>query len=304
MHLRGRQTTSADFPEARQLITDCFLYEDERIGELFEMWRQIIDGESGYSSVVIGDAPRPLLAFGLSVALKPQFLEGVFANPRPFTAKQIFEAWRRGNSPIMTREEVAEANAGWGVDLFILHHGYAPMHDESEDYAVMVALAAEFLQQHAGLNLRSMTQEFYDRSWLDITPRFGFSMRQDFLDHPAAAALPLNKRPFVAGIRRSEVVAPGRDDFLIDALFAHSPAPRLGLDAAQRQLLRALLEPENDARIDDAPHWNDLFDRISRTDSSFTSAASNGVERRERVLEWVRCHPEELHPYAMPGATQ
>jgi hypothetical protein len=263
MHFRGRQTRAADFPEARRLITDGFLYGDDLAGDLFAMWQQILEGESGYSGVVIGAQPQPVLAFGISVALKPQFLESALADPQPFTSLQILQAWKRGESPIMTRDEVAQANAGWGVDLFVLHHGYAPMQDQMASYEVMVALAAEFLHQHAGLNLRTMTQEFYDRSWLEVTPRFGFTLRHDF------------GKSFLAGIRRSEVIAPGRGEFLIDALFAHSPAPRLGLDAVQRKSLRAALEAEDGAVLDVDPE----------------------------LLEWVRSHPEELHPYATLDAT-
>jgi hypothetical protein len=263
MHLRGRHAVAADFQEARQLISDSFLYDDDLAGDLFAMWRQIIEGESGYAGVVNGAEGARILAFGISVALKPQFAESIVNDPQPFTSLRILQAWKRGASPIMTREEVAEANAGWGVDLFVLHHGYARMQNEAADYEVLVALAAEFLREHAGLNLRSMTQEFYDRSWLDITPRFGFTLRHDF------------GKSFIAGIRRSEVMAPDRADVLIDALFSHSPVPRLGLDAEQRKRLRAALEAENAADAD--------------VDQS--------------LLEWVRSHPEELHPYLMLDAT-
>jgi hypothetical protein len=263
MHFRGRHATTADFHEARQLITDSFLYDDDLAGDLFAMWREIIEGESGYAGVVIGAQPRPILAFGISVALKPRFAESIVNDPQPFTSLRILQAWKRGESPIMTRDEVAEANAGWGVDLFILHHGYARMHDDAANYEVFVALAAEFLREHAGLNLRSMTQEFYDRSWLDITPRFGFTLRHDF------------GKSFIAGIRRSEVMAPGRGDVLVDTLFSHSPVPRLGLDGEQRKRFRAALEAEN--------------------------AADLNVD--QSLLEWVRSHPEELHPYLMLDAT-
>lgn len=292
MQFLGRQTRQADFEQARQLITDRFLYDSDDFAALAGMWRQIIEGESGYSGVVARNTADSVLAFGISVALKPQFLERALADPQPFTSKRILEAWKRGDSPIMSREEVAQANAGWGIDLFVLHHGYAPMKDAAEDYEVLVALAAQFLQMHAGLNLRTMTQEFYDRSWLDITPRFGFTLRHNF------------GKSFIAGIRRSEVIAAGRGEFVIDALFAHSPAPRLGLDAALRQALRTALEGEAQTNDGSVLRWNDLFDRIRRIDSATASFAGKGTQARNHVLAWLRSHPEELHPYATPGVTR
>src|SRR5579872_3981303 len=101
MLLQGRQTRAADFAEAQTLIADRFLYDGEQLAALRELWQQILENEWGYSSVVTGAASSPLLAFGISVALKPAFLESLSENPQPFMAAQILEAWKHGNAPIM-----------------------------------------------------------------------------------------------------------------------------------------------------------------------------------------------------------
>jgi hypothetical protein len=299
MHLRGRQARKRDFAEAQRLISDRFLFGSEETAALSEMWQQIIDDESGYSSVVLSETARPVLAFGISVALKPGFLEHLMAYPQPFAATRIFEAWKRGNSPFMTGAEVAEANAGWGVDLFVLHHGYAPMNDGAAAYALTMALAAEFVRQHAGLNLRSMTQEFHERSWLDLNARFGFVLRHDFLDDPAAAHLPPSRRPFLAGIRRSEVFAPDRGDFPTNTLFTHFAAPRLGLDRELRKFLRdAIADESHHSEPDGDVRWDDIFGRISFVDPSVLAEMNGRLERRRSVIAWIRSRPEELQPYA------
>lgn len=297
MHLQGRQARQADFAEAGQLIADRSLYGSSDIAALFEMWQHVIDDEAGFASVVVGEEPSPLLAFGLSVALKRTFVETLFDDPKPFIAARMLQAWRRGDSPFMTRDEVAEANAGWGIDVFVLHHGYAPMKDEGADYAVRMALAAEFVRQHAGLNLRSLIQEFYDRSWLDMCARFGFSVRRDFIDHPSAAQLPPDRRPFLADVRRSAVLAADRGDFPTNTLFVRFPAPRLNLEPEQRKLVRGALEEEIDAQPEGDPRWEGIFERMARVDSSILAAAPGDPQRRSRAVAWLRSHPEELHPY-------
>lgn len=298
--MQGRQTHAEDFAEAQALINDRFLYDVDQLAALRELWQQIIDNEWGFSSVVTSGTQSPLLAFGISVMLKAEFMDSLSEDPQPFIASRVLEAWQRGKSPIMTRDEIAEANAGWGVDVFVLHHGYAPMKSETENYGVIVALAAEFFRDHAGLNLRSLTNEFYDRWWLDINARFGFVMRGDFLDHPAAVHVPAHRRPFVCGIRRSEVLAQDRGDFPLNALFTHFPPPRLGLDFEQRRFARRALRDESDGSMDD--HWASISDRICAVDTSIL--ASGELEQRARIIEWLRSHPEELQPYAMPGVKQ
>lgn len=288
MYFQGRQARKTDFADAQQLIPDRFLYDRSDLDALFAMWLQIIDGESGYASVITGHAPRPLLAFGVSVALKPDFYQALFAQPHQFVAARIFEAWKRGDSPIMSREEVANANAAWGVDVFVLHHGYAPKIGEPDYYEAVMALAAEFIRQHAGLNLRSLTQEFYDNSWIDLATRFGFTLRHDF------------RNTFLMDVRRSDVLEPGRGDFPTNTLFASYPVPRLQLDAEQRRSLRAALESEHftdgDGLVDG------IYDRIAGIDTSLATLNGNGA-LRDRVISWVRSHPEELHPYLTPAAT-
>lgn len=288
MHFNGRQARKSDFAEAQHLIADRFLYSRGDIDALLEMWEQIIAGESGYSSVITGPAPRPLLAFGISVALKPEFVEQIAAHPQPFIAARIFQAWKRGDSPIMNRQELGSANAAWGVDVFVLHHGYAPAKDEPEYYGVVMALAAQFVRQHAGLNLRSLSQEFYERSWLDLALRHGFSVRQDF------------GRTFFAGVHRSEVLSPDRGDFVTNPIFASVPAPRLGLDNSERQLVRAALD-ESDAARNWPDGFDGLYERIINIDPA-TGLMNRGNNSGDLVLAWMRSHPEELHPYATPDA--
>lgn len=294
MDFQTRQAGTDAFAQALRLIIDRFLYEDDDAAELFEMWQQIIDDESGYAGIVVAPQTGSMLAFGISVALKSDFVERQYADPEPFRSRRIFDAWKRGDSPIMDREEVAQANAAWGVDLFVLHHGYAPMNDEAGDYGVRMALAAEFVRQHAGLNMRSVTQEFYDRSWLDLSMRFGWSLRRDFVDHPQAAHLPPNERPFIADIRRSDVLSPGRPKFPTDALFETFHAPALRLNAQQRRMLRTALEEDGAEESHADDRWTEIYDRILSVDASFAGD----------VLAWIRSHPEELHPYLTPDGMQ
>jgi len=120
---------------------------------------------------------------------------------------------------------------------------------------------------------------------------------------------PLGQRPFLLGLTREEVLR----DFsnVLASVFVHTP-PRLGFTRAEQRMLRQAVFGYTDIELAQRLHlalstiknrWRALYERLAlvapglapQPDPSFNEAV-RGQEKRRRLLEYVRRHPEELRP--------
>jgi DNA-binding CsgD family transcriptional regulator len=92
-------------------------------------------------------------------------------------------------------------------------------------------------------------------------------------------------------------------------LFQHHVAAQFAFTQREQELLELALEGADDASIAKSlfvtlpaikRRWSNIFERVSslRPDlCPFDGDRTRGIQKRQRILTYVRSHPEELRPF-------
>jgi hypothetical protein len=310
MRLTFRPAMSADFNTCVRIIRDRFVYDEVAKAHLFRLWDEALASGSGRSAVIEDTGPvgARIVGFGLSLFVSDEFVVETKTRLSPFIGRHIIELWARGHSPILPLDEIYRANDGPGLNVLVLHYGWAEEGKGPEEIApIRQMLTQAFIGQHRGYRLKEFLQEIYGTEELDGVRITGVLLRTDYASFPTEISVPQSRRPYLVGITKREALEiPGS---MALTIFLHT-APRLGLTTGERSLLRHALEGHTDEELADVLHvsvvtvkkrWEAIYDRVAGVEEKLllpTAPATGrrGVEKRRRLLVFLREHPEELRP--------
>jgi len=240
-----------------------------------------------------------IVGFGASVFLSPAFASAELADPRPDINSRIIASVHTGRSVVATYDEVARGNAGEGVDLLVLAGTWRDaILSEQENQEARTHLAYGFVQKHAGYRIRRIFSEVAAQPERDFV---GHSIEYRlFAEFPESGrALFLMTEESVQGIHGS----------LGNVLFKRYK-PVLHLRDSDQQLLLAALGGATDLELANGigvtlsavkARWRSTSARIGETMPELVADLDDhegrGMQKRHRVLDYVRNHLEELRPY-------
>lgn len=309
MSLRFRRTASGDLGECLALIRDGFAYTNSELALLTRLWREVLDGDLGVSAVVEEtEARQPhILAFGLSAFVSDAFLAEAKTSLPPYLGPRILHRWAERRSPIATRAEIRRANAGSGLNVLALHHGWDDGIEGPQLIAAQQLLAQSFNELHAGYNIREFLQEVNGDEIVRHYLAIGARLRKGYASRPAPFPPPAGREPHLVGITRDEAME--RPGTLATGIFVYSP-PRLGFTAAERELLRFALYGHTDEELAATlrlsiaavkKRWESIYGRSASLEGMAVEApraapGRRGAEKKRHLLAYVREHPEELRP--------
>ncbi len=113
-------------------------------------------------------------------------------------------------------------------------------------------------------------------------------------------------RPYLTGVRRDEV----KDGSALSPLFFYAP-PRFGFKPGEQEMLLQALLGDSDEELSQALHispstahkrWRSVYERVAAVAPDLLPVAASagerhrGVEKRRRLLTYLRSHLEELRP--------
>jgi hypothetical protein len=265
-------------------------------------WRYLATGPF-FASAVLESTPvirgHRMVGFGASVLVSSAFADSEIALPRPDMNSRIIASIQSDRSVLATQSEVARANAGVGVDVVVL---YGTWRDEilspSERQDVQTLLASSFTEWHAGYRIRRIFHETCDEPGKEFLQRsVVYQAIAEFSDH--GRILHLMTRDSVKAMPAS----------LGNVLFFYRE-PILRLRDSDRQLLQTALGGATDLGLATElgltfsavkARWRSTFARIAEIMPALVSDVEShqgrGMQKRHRVLSYVRSHPEELKPY-------
>jgi hypothetical protein len=267
-----------------------------------QVWKSLVSASSFVSAVFESDPPirgHKLVAFGASVMVSPAFMDDATAHPRPGINSRLFAAIHSGQPVALTRDQIAVANAGNGVDIVTLQASWKEeILDPLESASLQTALASAFVALHAGYRVRRLAWESSCPAELRFSQlsgaaktiaEFSGGHALHFVDHPSAAA---------------EVAS------LPSVVFQYRE-PVLRLREADQQLLVAALSGATDEELGAElgltvfavkARWRSAFSRIAGVKPGLVEDVNGlggrGGQKRHRVVAYLREHPEELRPYA------
>jgi DNA-binding CsgD family transcriptional regulator len=281
--------------------------------ELVRLWQRCLGHGAFVVIERIGKARLGTIeGFGLSVFVPDVFADRYFTDPRPGVTLEFFRGLGAGEPVLLSEPQVAQANAGPGINVLVLHFG-SRLGDFSDPQtlALHALVGSSFYFSHGGHRIRSILAETYGPDATRYAEEGQFRLLKDFAcATPAAYAdVPVQERPHLVGLRRDWVLGAGW--YPMAQLFS-SVMPRIHFSRTERRVLERAMLGEPDQVIADAlglsshtvkSAWKHAIQRAGDTiDGLFPGGSSRdtptrGREKRIYLLTYLREHMEELRPY-------
>ena len=319
MNLMAREGNASDIPQWHALHRSLGIpYSKTEWHALPEMWQELL-ASSRLKLFLVEDRIKRSAACIVSccaaIFVTDDFCREIRSLASSFVGVQLVRRYLSRALPVLTRSEVARANARDGLNLVLCFEGpergtlsgerYLPLREKRQE-AFHLAMSGyqvkEFLINPIG--------ELAYEETIDA----GARLRRDFFhpgrgpDQPTSS--PLRSR--LVGLTRKEAEAhPGSQ---LASLFNYTP-PRFHFSGSEQTLLQHALTGETcedlAASLALSPwtvkkRWHTIYERVTAADSELLPGPiSNGprthlrgAERRRRLLNYLRQHPEELRPSA------
>jgi hypothetical protein len=308
-----RKTRASDLPESLKLHPAKNGAEGVGSDRAGKAWQQLFEMNHATNSAVVElhrEGSTEIVGFGFSAFVKKSFAEAEVQNPRPGLNSRIIESLVNGNSVIATYEEVRDANTRGDLQQVVLDVSWknGPL-NASEVAEVIVLLGRAYQEVHAGYNISRTLGELVDE--LDFWQVRGHRSLQ-VVDRFEAYRLANPDTTWNAdrALIVASVESMGDDPHSIAAeLFQRRVQPQFAFTRGEQDLLELALDGLDDASAAKAlfvslpaikHRWANIYERVapSRPDLCPPDAdGTRGVQKRQRVLTYVRNHPEELRPF-------
>jgi len=220
-----------------------------------------------------------------------------------------------GESPLLSDNEVSAANADGGLNLVLWHLSIDP--EEAKRADVRMQVSGAFVECHRGYLLKEMialqatfpeeAQWIADSGSLLLEAADGKYV--SFLNQDAGKMI---AAPHVFGLTRQ--LALMRMTWTT-SLFLYEP-PKSGFSASEQRLLLAALRGWTDEELSDElaislsavkKAWCSVYERVAESLpgailthdlQAENSNGERGKQKKQRLLAYLRDHPEELRPYS------
>jgi DNA-binding CsgD family transcriptional regulator len=301
-------------------MREGFIYGSDSHPRLQSLWLELTAKKS-WITVAVEDRRRPegrrLVGFGASVFVTDAFAQHALKG-QPFLSRAFLEKWETGERPYLSRDEVAQANAGGGLNLMILHYGWDPELSLEDLQRIQLLQTERFIHQHAGYRTKEYLQEAFGPELLDFLLKAGSSLRHDYRGarwRRSVGGVRAQDRPALVGFRPEEMK--DQSGTAAAMMQARAVPPRFGLAPSEQEMLVGALESKTDeelaSTLDLSPwtvkkRWQAVYLKVKKADPDLLEARNgmDGTEeghnrqRRRYLLDYLRHHPEELRPRTHP----
>ncbi len=317
--MRFRLVDHADLPACLTLFDlhqRCRLSGQVR-AQLPRLWREFIaEGRCFPKPFMLWEDLRPqgkagIEALGLSMFVRDEVFSELMQDPQPYLADRLYRMELEGRRPFLDTRELANANAGDGVNLvmpFYLQREHVVDHPDSVKLRPLTA--AGFFFCHAGFRVNNYLGEVFGAPASAYMAAGGLRLTQRF---DAPPGMPADSEPHQHAQTRDETL-PGTLN--TTALWmTHALQPVLSLTPMQQTIVTFALQGDIDRAIAERlgvsmdaikQAWRGIVDRVAPhmpelRSNGFDAAAPGlpvrGAEKRRVVLEYLRQHMEELRPW-------
>jgi hypothetical protein len=260
-----------------------------------------------------------MLGVGASVFVSDDFLRELKTPPFFWIGPELLTRVRRGNSPLLSESQVRDANARGGLNLAVWNTTIGM--EDIQRVEVWNELMAAFFKYHRGYLLKELVAQGESEAdlqavrntggllWHGSDGRYG-----DFWDEDLNNLL---RTPHIHGMTRELALA--RPGSWIGSLFLYQP-PLCGFSRSEQRLLLAALEGGTDENLSDTlaisrdtvkKTWRLIYERVAAClpelvpgNSPTDIGMPRGKDKKQRLLTYLREHPEELRPVSrklLPG---
>ncbi len=304
-----RAMVASDGPACAALLKGRLAYADDFVAALPRLWHELLGADALQAEVVVTDdgGGQRIVGFGCGVFVTDAWFVDIQRAETPYVTARTLTA---EPSPILRPPDIGRDNASRGLNVLNLHYAEARGLDESQTMALRYKMMESFIANFSSFRVKAIAQELWD----EIAPQFivnGWgSVRSDYSDYYARrgeSKPPPGRCPHLIGLNRQEVRDnPGE---LAAALFIYTP-PRVCFTKGEKALLRLALSGLTDTNIAGRlgvavptvkSRWRGIYQRVAKIAPELAPSpgdaprgANRGQEKRRRMLDYLRRHPEEL----------
>lgn len=283
-------------------------------------WHELLRMDHATRSAVVERKSKQsveIVGFGLAVFVKRSFYDGEIAMPSPGLNARIIDSVVRGEPVVASFEEVREANTRGDLRQVVLDTSWKrDALDPEQVDEVRVLLGRAYMELHAGYRFAGILSELVDAiDFWHIRGHSTFQICNRFDAYRAAHPdSPWNADRALAQVTLEDI----RNDpgTIAAGLFYHRYEPQFGFARGEQDLLEAALEGMDDAQAAKSlfvsvaaikRRWANIFERVSAVMPNLCppgGEGTRGVQKRQRVLGFVRIHPEELRPFKVETSSR
>jgi hypothetical protein len=315
MRLRRRPMLPRDAQPCAELIAFHPL-ESERYGQLAEQlpsaWKQCLRSGSLITAILedTESAEPSLQGFGVSAFVTDEFVHSCKMPTMRWIGPELVRRLMRSDSPVLGPQAIRDANSNGGLNLASWAAILCPQ-NESDRTQVQVELMTAFMQEHSGFKLKEIISQQNERIMLEVVSNSGGLFwncaQQRYVEAHNLDVEEVLQHPFILGATPETA----REHVSwTTTLFQYSP-PRMYPKPAEQKLLRAAIKGLKDEELSCElgvslsfikKTWSSIYIRAAEKlpelglEIAAGSISQRGKEKKQRVLSYLREHPEELRP--------
>jgi hypothetical protein len=315
MRLRRRPMTLRDVQPCAELIAAHPL-ESERYGRLAEqlpsVWKQCLRSGSLITAILedteLGEPS--LQGFGASAFVTDEFTYSCKMPSMRWIGPELVRRLIRNDSPVLDLQEIRDANSNGGLNLASWAAILCPQ-TESDRTQVQVELMTAFMQEHSGFKLKEIISQQNERIMMEVVSNSGGLFwncaQQRYVEAHNFDVEEVLQHPFILGATPETAL---QHLSWTTTLFQYSQ-PRLYPKPAEQKLLSAAIRGLKDEELSCElgvslsfikKTWSSIYNRAAEKlpelnlEIAAGSISQRGKEKKQRVLSYLREHPEELRP--------
>jgi hypothetical protein len=271
-------------------------------------------GRLAFRAVVFEDFaahPKRLVGLGISAFLVEAYVGKLKTAPLCWAGPDLVGRIVRGEDPILTDRQLRDANAGSGLHNFVWH-GCTRLEERARPEVNHCVISA-FVEQHRGFFLREVlaqAESFQTAQMILNTGGLLWNPEKHEYERATDGITPrLINEPHVLGLTRELGLA--QIGSWVGSLFIYE-APQFGFRPSEQRLLTAAFDGGTDEDLAREltisvsavkKAWQAIYQRIATVrptlipiDAGRTWTRERGKEKKQRLMAYLRDHPEELRP--------
>lgn len=283
------------------------------IRHLKTVWQGLL-GREAFRAIVLEETrnhSKPTkVGVGVSAFISDDFLHFIKTPPFFWVYPELIKRIATGKSPLPSDKQIRAANADGGLNLFLW--GGALRSEYANRPEVLTALYSAFLEQHRGFLLKELILHGNSIDRLQAILRAGGQLLDESGEYVDQLQKPLHEifeAPHYAGLTREAALS--RLGSSIAALFIYEP-PQFGFRPSEQRMLLAAVRGGTDEELANElgislsamkKMWLSIYERASTrlptllpNRASLKERSERGKEKKQRLLAYLREHPEELRP--------
>lgn len=313
MRLNHRPVPGRELADLFDRFGEPEVYEAAQRRHVPMLWRRWID-EGRMMAHAIEDRgdpgrPRPV-GFSAVVCVSEDFAARLRRAPRPFVRADLVRRCLDGEAAVLDREGMRAAAAGAGLTVLFVNDPFTDRTLDDEALHLVHERWSEALYDLRSLRLREIFWEVGSARIQRWSVGCGLTLRRAWPEARLKGGSDPDRRLALVGLTAAEAAAsPGTHGAL---LFAYVP-PRFGFTCRQQELLKQALQGQTDTGLARSlgvsfpavkKRWIAIYEQVGArapgwldgNGAAGETADVRGAEKRRHLLNYLRQHPEELHP--------